>query len=1273
MLNSSCCYTHASKFLIFLTILFGFSISVGFTNSIDVSSHDNSTSITIESTTGELVSISSPQSSLSLAPLSGSYLSLNQDCKALENSTTVVSEDGNVIVTRILYCESKDVNVTLIDTYAPSAMSVMLTSSYIVSTPTPTFTYPFGFDIVSPTLANNSSPLSFWTTWTRGCVNNGPGMCFSSGPWLNPFLPTSLPVSNNLLFKLGDPLYDGGILGPLGDKIDDTITIPLVTLMNENDNFGATILLAPTDHLLQVLLQVNMSDVRFVRMLRRFSTGVPINVTMHIRAHDSDWRPALELLLNTFPSFVLPHAVNASDFDGLGGYSWVAPVNETYANEVGFKTNWELSGTFMPYDGLFAPYQEEWLNLGPINAGLPQYNVTYGLISTFDYSVQAAGLNSLSYFDVGNWGVSIDTSKSWPNETCGVRPDNSPAPCPTPEGSNSFLQHFLSDSLLNNGWRMGSGFVSSAISDWVGTTLMDPSEPFFEDLLVEQLERRMGLLVPTAQGIALDRFDYTGFYSFKRDDNISWIPQPGGGGEYGPAQSFLESHIHTYSRLAAVLRSTSPTKVMFGNCNTLCRIDLSGIFDGGFNEGAALNAVAWTGIRRPTILWTYSLDSLSQVELDAYFQQHILMRVFPMAPMPGNDHSINPSSALIQQAYQDYSSLFFALRGCDWALSISNPITVSPSNSNVISNLFRATRAEPGAILAVFVLGETTFTNINASIAIGESGSNATSFDAFSLVPGSSTWNALGQIFVQNRSTVLVQVPLSRGCGLLRLVPSAFNKNGVSKGDIDFQNTAVSSGDIITVTVGTSANVSGLEIPHNFVSLSVEVNGAVAFFGNASAPNIAYSNLMNVLRNVSKGRGPTIRIGGGSADRSLWWPDASLPLPPNQTYAITEHDLLSYQTALPTWNGRGVIDTNFFIQGTNATATQRASDHALAISNTIGWSLIEGVEVGNEVECYHDSGYRPKDWDESDYENEFVAHVAALLAAGMPKGLIQGAVFCCNNTEYNAAFSKYTSTYTRTGDLASVSYHHYSVGGCEGKNVTLDMLMADEASIGSATFLAPFASAARDSHIPFHVGEGNSASCGGKEGVSDVFASALWALDTLLAVAEVGVSMWNFHGGPTSGWYSPIIFPNFPHNTIPEVRPLFYGMWASAAATQNGSLPWLYTIETSNPFIKAHVLKDASGTFRVAVIHKDLYTTDSTTVNVLPSAGYSGNEARLFRLLSIDNSATAKSGVTFAGQTFDGSQDGMPLGTPLSERVPVVNGLFSFTLAPRSAAILEYM
>jgi hypothetical protein len=42
----------------------------------------------------------------------------------------------------------------------------------------------------------------------------------------------------------------------------------------------------------------------------------------------------------------------------------------------------------MPYDGLFLPYQERWLNLGPINEGLAQYNVTYDTINAYYERIQ---------------------------------------------------------------------------------------------------------------------------------------------------------------------------------------------------------------------------------------------------------------------------------------------------------------------------------------------------------------------------------------------------------------------------------------------------------------------------------------------------------------------------------------------------------------------------------------------------------------------------------------------------------------------------------------------------------------------------------------------------------------------------------------------------------------------------------------------------------------------------------------------------------------------
>ena len=260
--------------------------------------------------------------------------------------------------------------------------------------------------------------------------------------------------------------------------------------------------------------------------------------------------------------------------------------------------------------------------------------------------------------------------------------------------------------------------------------------------------------------------------SSKRDDGVSWIPQASGG--WGPAQSLLNSHIHTYSRMAAVLRAASPTKVMLGNCNTLCRIDVAGIFDGGFSEGAALNAVAWLGLRRPSILWTYALDGHSDSALDLFFQQHALMRVFPMAPMPGNDHSINPGNEKVQLAYMDYAPIFLALRGLEWVLDAPHPLSVSPSTAGQQFNIFRVAGV-PGELIVVVVFGgnATTSTEIIVS---GSTLFHSKSVNAFSLIPGAQqTWTPLGNDLpvLGNGLVSVPSVPMSKGCSLLRLVPAS--------------------------------------------------------------------------------------------------------------------------------------------------------------------------------------------------------------------------------------------------------------------------------------------------------------------------------------------------------------------------------------------------------------------------------------------------------------------------------------------------------------------
>lgn len=225
-------------------------------------------------------------------------------------------------------------------------------------------------------------------------------------------------------------------------------------------------------------------------------------------------------------------------------------------------------------------------------------------------------------------------------------------------------------------------------------------------------------------------------------------------------------------------------------------------------------------------------------------------------------------------------------------------------------------------------------------------------------------------------------------------------------------------GNTFTIRVGMSA-VSA-PIPHNFVGVSQEINDAADFLGRYPLPpNAPFVQLMRNLQRASGLEGPQLRVGGNSAETSVWWPGGG-PLPPNQTYAITAADLSSYAASVPLWNGSLVLGTSMAIPDPSW-----ATAHVAAIDTQLGWGLVDAIEVGNEPEIFHDSGVRPHSWSFDDYEREFAAHVAAAEAVGLPHSRVQGAVFCCNNSNFNAGLPGYISRFAAAGAVNSVSYHRW--------------------------------------------------------------------------------------------------------------------------------------------------------------------------------------------------------------------------------------------------------
>lgn len=169
-----------------------------------------------------------------------------------------------------------------------------------------------------------------------------------------------------------------------------------------------------------------------------------------------------------------------------------------------------------------------------------------------------------------------------------------------------------------------------------------------------------------------------------------------------------------------------------------------------------------------------------------------------------------------------------------------------------------------------------------------------------------------------------------------------------------------------------------------------------------------------------------------------------------------------------------------------------------------------------------------------------------------------------------------------------------------------------------------------------------------------------------------------------------------------QARALYYGALAFTAAAKNGGRLLDISSHTNcyqhnqaadprlaaeSPFMIAHALRSASAAFRVLVLNKAVLNVtgpigDTFVRVVLPDdglrspegkrLGIKGDRAYLqFLRPPSRGDIGAKDGISWSGQTFDGSTDGVPRGSKRVSSIPLEEGrYFHFSLQPASAALL---
>jgi hypothetical protein len=465
--------------------------------------------------------------------------------------------------------------------------------------------------------------------------------------------------------------------------------------------------------------------------------------------------------------------------------------------------------------------------------------------------------------------------------------------------------------------------------------------------------------------------------------------------------------------------------------------------------------------------------------------------------------------------------------------------------------------------------------------------------------------------------------------------------------------------DVLTATV--SPTPTGQAMAPGFVGASFEYRALHLYTGRD--PRAVDPVLLHLLAGLAPGQAPVIRIGGDSTDAS-WWPIRGTIAPGGVSYPLTKGWLRTTQALAADLNAKLILGINL-AAGRSAIAAAEGR----ALLNGIGRRYIDALEIGNEPDLYnvfpwyrdrrgHVYRSRGHGYDLSAYTKQFTQWSHALPGIALAGPALSGPAWMGGLNRFISAEPK----------LKLVTYHRYALRACvtdptDPAFASIPNLLADRSSAGLAAPVAAYAQLAHRRHLPFRVAEMNSASCQGAKGVSDSFASALWALDTMFNLAAVGVDGVNLHMLPGSDYELFSVSQSTAGVWQAFVRPEYYGlmMFAQAFPPEARLLP----VSAPSGPLKVWATQGSDGTVRVTLINKDTAAAHDVQV-VVPGSTTPGSAETLTA-----PSVSSTSGVAIGGQTFgDETTTGDLPGPPNATTVTPSGGAYAVSLAPGSAALL---
>ena len=455
------------------------------------------------------------------------------------------------------------------------------------------------------------------------------------------------------------------------------------------------------------------------------------------------------------------------------------------------------------------------------------------------------------------------------------------------------------------------------------------------------------------------------------------------------------------------------------------------------------------------------------------------------------------------------------------------------------------------------------------------------------------------------------------------------------------------------VRVSVGGDSSAQAVPASFVGISSELKNLFVY-GGKSASNLD-TPFIALVRGLSPSSPPLLRLAGDSSDWT-WWPVPGMRQPRGVTYSLTPAWAALAKAVASSLDGNLLVGINL-----EANSSRIASYEVRQLSARLG-STVAAYELGNEPELYSSFSWyrtargtpvygRPSSYDVSAYTRNFWS-IAETFGAVPLAGPATG-----SPTWFAGLRGFLRSAHHR---LSMVTVHAYPLKHCAPSDTnTTSALFEPESLQGLVARLRPSIAAARQYHVPVRIDELNAVTCGGENGVSNTFASALWAIEVLPLLERAGVGGVNFHTVP-GGAQQLIGAADHSTGWRVSVFPEYYGMLAFAQAAPTGA-HFLDVSAGAVAGLTEWATRGTDGTVHVVIVNA---SSAKRTISLSVRGASAPATATTLEAPSLD----ATRGVTFGGQTISPTT-GTLAGASTATTVAHSGGGYVVAV-PRSSAVI---